>query len=249
MFQIKQKLAVVTGGSRGIGQAIANLLGKQGAYVAATATSQAGADKITSSLAEAGIEGRGFVLNVNDKEALPAFLNEVNEHFAQHPAILVNNAGITRDNIVLRMKDEQWGEVIETNLNAIFRLTKACLKPMVKARYGRVINLTSVSGLTGNFGQSNYSAAKAGVNAFSKSLALEVARFGITVNCVSPGFTQTDMVQAMKEEVKAKIEAQIPVGRIAEATEIAAAVLYLASDEASYVTGANLNINGGLYMA
>lgn len=249
MFQIKQKLAVVTGGSRGIGQAIANLLGKQGAYVAATATSQAGADKITSSLAESGIEGRGFVLNVNDKEALPAFLNEVNEHFAQHPAILVNNAGITRDNIVLRMKDEQWGEVIETNLNAIFRLTKACLKPMVKARYGRVINLTSVSGLTGNFGQSNYSAAKAGVNAFSKSLALEVARFGITVNCVSPGFTQTDMVQAMKEEVKAKIEAQIPVGRIAEATEIAAAVLYLASDEASYVTGANLNINGGLYMA
>ena len=249
MFQIKQKLAVVTGGSRGIGQAIANLLGKQGAYVAATATSQAGADKITSSLAESGIEGRGFVLNVNDKEALTAFLNEVNEHFAQHPAILVNNAGITRDNIVLRMKDEQWGEVIETNLNAIFRLTKACLKPMVKARYGRVINLTSVSGLTGNFGQSNYSAAKAGVNAFSKSLALEVARFGITVNCVSPGFTQTDMVQAMKEEVKAKIEAQIPVGRIAEATEIAAAVLYLASDEASYVTGANLNINGGLYMA
>ena len=249
MFQIKQKLAVVTGGSRGIGQAIANLLGKQGAYIAATATSQAGADKITSSLAEAGLEGRGFVLNVNDKEALPAFLNEVNEHFAQHPAILVNNAGITRDNIVLRMKDEQWGEVIETNLNAIFRLTKACLKPMVKARYGRVINLTSVSGLTGNFGQSNYSAAKAGVNAFSKSLALEVARFGITVNCVSPGFTQTDMVQAMKEEVKAKIEAQIPVGRIAEATEIAAAVLYLASDEASYVTGANLNINGGLYMA
>ena len=249
MFQIKQKLAVVTGGSRGIGQAIANLLGKQGAYVAATATSQTGADKITSNLAEAGIEGRGFVLNVNDKEALPAFLNEVNEHFAQHPAILVNNAGITRDNIVLRMKDEQWGEVIETNLNAIFRLTKACLKPMVKARYGRVINLTSVSGLTGNFGQSNYSAAKAGVNAFSKSLALEVARFGITVNCVSPGFTKTDMVQAMKEEVKAKIEAQIPVGRIAQATEIAAAVLYLASDEASYVTGANLNINGGLYMA
>ena len=248
MFQIKQKLAVVTGGSRGIGQAIANLLGKQGAYVAATATSQAGAEKITSSLAEAGIEGRGFVLNVNDQEALPAFLKEVTEHFAQPPAILVNNAGITRDNIVLRMKEEQWGEVIETNLNAVFRLSKACLKPMVKARYGRIINITSVSGLMGNFGQSNYSAAKAGVNAFSKSLAREVAGFGITVNCVSPGFTKTDMIEAMKEEVKDKIKAQIPVRRIAEATEIAAAVLYLASDEASYVTGANLNINGGLYM-
>lgn len=247
MFSLAGKLALVTGGSRGIGRAIAQSLGQQGAQIAATATTLDGAKKISQSFQEAGIDGYGFVFDVNDSEQQSQLLLDIAERFNKAPGILVNNAGITRDNIVLRMKQNQWDEVIETNLNAVFRLCKACLKPMVKARHGRIINITSVSGLMGNFGQANYAAAKAGITALSKSLAREMASFGITVNCVAPGFTQTDMVAAMKPEQKASIESMVPMKRLAEPAEIAAAVLYLASDEAAYVTGETCNVNGGLY--
>lgn len=249
MFTIRPDVALVTGASRGIGHSIAMLLAKQGVKVAATATSESGAKLISDSFAKQGSTGKGYVFNVNDQNALPLLLEEIKKDMDVAPTILVNNAGITRDNIVLRMKEEQWGDVIATNLNSVYRLTKACLKPMVKARWGRIINITSVSGLIGNLGQANYSAAKAGVNAFSKSLAREVASFGITVNCVSPGFTNTDMIKAMKPEQRELIESQVPQKRIADVNDIAYGVLYLASDQASYITGENLNINGGLFMS
>lgn len=247
MLNLNNKLALVTGASRGIGSAIALLLGQQGARVAATATTAEGAKKITETLQAAGIDGHGFVFQA--AAGLQAeLLAEINERFSEAPTILVNNAGITRDNIVLRMKKDQWDEVIETNLSAVFHLTKACLKPMWKARWGRIINITSVSALTGNFGQTNYAAAKAGIMALSKSLAREVASYGITVNCVSPGFTNTDMVAQMKPEQREMIESMVPLKRMAEPSEIAAAVAYLAADEAAYITGENININGGLNM-
>jgi 3-oxoacyl-[acyl-carrier protein] reductase len=248
MFTIKAEVALVTGGSRGIGREIANGLAKQGVIVAATATSEEGAAAITKSFKDQGYNGQGFVFNANDAESIPQLLSDIKEQMGKAPTILVNNAGITRDNIVLRMKPDQWEDVITTNLNGVYRITKACLKPMVKARWGRIINITSVSGLIGNFGQANYSAAKAGVAAFSKSLAREVASFGITVNCVSPGFTRTDMTNAMPDAQREQIEAMVPQKRLAEVEEIASGVLYLASDQAAYITGEIININGGLYM-
>jgi len=233
------KVALVTGASRGIGHAIAQELGRQGAKVVGSATSAAGAAKVP---------GIGKVLNVRDSAQMDALVAEVEkEHGAV--AILVNNAGITRDTLALRMKDADWDEVMETNLRAVFRLSRAVMRGMMKARWGRIINITSVVGEAGNAGQANYAAAKAGVVGMTKSLARELGSRNITVNCVAPGFIDTDMTRALSEEQRSALRAQIPLGRLGEAADVAAAVAYLASPAASYVTGCVLHVNGGMYMA
>lgn len=247
MFKLSDKVCVVTGATRGIGQAIARQLGAQGATVIGTATSAGGADSISKHLSEAGIKGAGKVLNVTDVEAIDTFLKEVSDEFGAI-TVLVNNAGITRDNLMLRMKDEEWDDIMQTNLKSVFKLSKGVLRGMMKARSGRIINITSVVGVSGNAGQANYSAAKAGVIGFSKSLAQEVASRGITVNAIAPGFINTDMTKALNEEQVAKMTANIPAARLGEPEDIAAAVVYLASDESSYVTGTTLHVNGGMYM-
>jgi 3-oxoacyl-[acyl-carrier protein] reductase len=232
------KLALVTGASRGIGQAIAQELAKQGAQVVGTATSEEGAKRIT----ESGLTGK--VLDVKDAARCDALVKELGEVM-----ILVNNAGITRDNLALRMKDAEWGEVVETNLNAVFRLSRAVMRGMMKARWGRIINITSVVGASGNPGQSNYAAAKAGVVGMTKSLSRELGSRGITVNCVAPGFIDTDMTRVLSDEQKSALLGQIPLGRLGTSQEVAAAVAYLASPAAGYVTGAVLHVNGGLYLS
>jgi 3-oxoacyl-[acyl-carrier protein] reductase len=233
------KVALVTGASRGIGRAIAEELGRQGAKVVGTATSAEGASKVP---------GVGKVLNVRDTGQMDALIAEIEkEHGAI--AILVNNAGITKDNLALRMKDADWDEVMETNLRAVFRLSRAVMRGMMKARWGRIINVTSVVGASGNAGQANYSAAKAGVVGMTKSLARELGSRNITVNCVAPGFIDTDMTRALAEEQRTALLAQIPLGRLGEAADVAAAVAYLASPAAGYVTGTVLHVNGGMYMA
>jgi 3-oxoacyl-[acyl-carrier protein] reductase len=233
------KLALVTGASRGIGHAIAEELRRQGAKVLGTATSAEGAAKVP---------GIGKVLNVRDNAQIDGLLAEIEkEHGAI--AILVNNAGITRDTLALRMKDADWDEVLETNLRAVFRLSRAVMRGMMKARWGRIINITSVVGAAGNAGQANYAAAKAGVVGMTKSLARELGSRSITVNCVAPGFIDTDMTRALTEEQRSALLAQIPLGRLGEAADVAAAVAYLASPAASYVTGCVLHVNGGMYMA
>jgi len=244
---LTDQLALVTGSSRGIGQAIAHALGQQGATVIGTATSEAGAQKISESLQAGGIKGTGLVLNVAEPESITECLKQVVAEYGP-PDILVNNAGITRDNLLMMMKDEQWDEIINTNLNSIFRMCKAVIRPMMKKRNGRIINISSVVGATGNPGQTNYAATKAGLIGFSKSLAREIGSRNITVNTVAPGFIDTDMTRELSEEQKQNLVGQIPLGRLGSADEIASAVVFLASPGAAYITGETIHVNGGMYM-
>ena len=244
---MNDKIALVTGATRGIGRAIALALGKRGATVVGTATTEAGASAITSYLGEKAIKGKGITLDVTDPSALDQALAAIQGEFGDI-AILVNNAGITRDTLLLRMKDEDWDAVIDTNLKSSFRLCRAVLRAMMKARFGRIINIGSIVGSSGNPGQVNYVAAKAGLVGLTKSLAQEVGSRGITVNCVAPGFIDTDMTKALTEDQKSKLLDHIPLGRMGRPEDIAEAVAYLASDEAGYVTGSTLHVNGGMYM-
>lgn len=244
---LEGKVALVTGASRGIGQAIAVALGKAGAAVAGTATTDAGAAGISEYLRDEGVKGAGFKLNVNDVAQTEAVLGRIEAQLGP-VAILVNNAGITRDNLLLRMKDSEWDEIMDTNLKSVFRLSKLVLRPMMKARFGRIINITSVVGSMGNAGQVNYAAAKAGVVGFSKSLAKEVGSRNITVNCIAPGFIDTDMTRGLPEEQRNALLAHVPLGRFGLAGEIGAAAAFLASEGAAYVTGNTLHVNGGMYM-
>jgi len=248
MIDLKDNIALVTGASRGIGKAIALTLGKAGATVIGTATSDAGAQAISDYLKESGIAGRGANLNVTDADSVDSVVKSLNEEFGA-PSILVNNAGITRDNIMLRMKEEEWDSIMDTNLKSVFRLSKAVLRGMTKARYGRIINITSVVGVSGNAGQANYSASKAGVIGFTKSLGQEIASRNITVNAVAPGFIATDMTEALTDDQKSAINQSIPAGRMGSPDEIAAAVAFLACEQAAYVTGTTIHVNGGMYMA
>ena len=244
---LENQVALVTGASRGIGRAIALELAAQGATVVGTATSEAGAAAISEYLAAAGGKGRGAVLNVNDAAASEALIDElVKAHGSL--GVLVNNAGMTQDQLAMRMKDEDWGAVIETNMTAVFRLSRAVLRPMMKARGGRIINITSVVGSTGNPGQMNYAAAKAGVEGMSRALAREIGSRNVTVNCVAPGFIDTDMTKVLSEEQHAALKTQIPLGRLGQPEDIAHAVAFLAGPQAAYITGTTLHVNGGMYM-
>lgn len=238
------KIALVTGASRGIGRAIAETLVARGATVVGTATSEKGAQAISEWL---GANGKGYMLNVADQASVDAVLAAIRADFGEID-ILINNAGITRDNLLMRMKDDEWQDIIDTNLTSVFRLSKAVLRAMMKKRFGRIVTIGSVVGTMGNGGQANYAAAKAGLIGFSKSLAREVASRGITVNVVAPGFIETDMTQALTEEQRAGILSQVPANRLGDAKEIASAVAFLASDEAGYITGETLHVNGGMYM-
>jgi 3-oxoacyl-[acyl-carrier protein] reductase len=244
---LENDLALVTGASRGIGRAIALALGKAGARIVGTATSAAGAAAISAEFAAQGLTGRGAVLDAGDASSVAALIADL-EAAEGLPTILVNNAAITRDTLLVRMRIEDWDQVIATNLTAVFRISKACLRRMLKERRGRIINVTSIVGVTGNPGQTNYAAAKAGLLGFTKSLAREVASRGITVNAVAPGFVDTDMTRAMNEAQRSALQAQIPLGRLGAAEDIAAAVLFLASPQAGYITGETLHVNGGMYM-
>jgi 3-oxoacyl-[acyl-carrier protein] reductase len=241
------KVALVTGASRGIGQAIALALAKAGATVAGTATSEGGAAGISTYLRDAGLKGSGYKLDVNNGAETQAVLAAI-ESQQGAVAILVNNAGITRDNLLLRMKEGEWDEIMDTNLKSVFRLSKLVIRSMMKAHFGRIVNITSVVGSMGNAGQVNYAAAKAGVVGFSKSLAKEVGSRNITVNCIAPGFIETDMTRALPDEQKKALLSYIPLGRFGQTQEIAAAVAFLCSDGAAYVTGSTLHVNGGMYM-
>ncbi len=241
------RVVLVTGASRGIGQAILFELARRGATVIGTATSASGAEAIAKSLVDAGLAGEGMALDVTDPAQCDALVEAI---VKQHGRIdvLVNNAGITRDNLLMRMKDEEWDAIIQTNLNSVFRMSRAVLRPMMKARFGRIVSIASVVGAMGNAGQTNYAAAKAGMFGFSKSLAREVGSRGITVNCVAPGFIDTDMTRALPEAQRTALAQQIPLGRLGGVEDIAQAVSYLASDGAGYVTGVTLHVNGGMYM-
>lgn len=241
---MQNKIALVTGATRGIGRAIAEELSAKGAFVIGTATSEKGAESISAYLGE---KGKGLVLNVADAESIEQVLAQIKEQFGEID-ILVNNAGITRDNLLMRMKDEEWFDILQTNLTSIYRLSKAMLRSMMKKRYGRIITIGSVVGSSGNPGQTNYCAAKAGVVGFSKSLAKEVASRGITVNVVAPGFIATDMTEELTDEQKNVILSQIPAGQLGQAKDIAKAVAFLASEDAGYITGETIHVNGGLYM-
>ncbi len=247
-MSLNDKVALVTGASRGIGAAIAEQLGKAGATVIGTATSQSGAEKISARFTELGIRGVGKVLNVTDADSVANLLKEVGDEFGA-PAILVNNAGITKDNLLMRMSDEEWFDVINTNLSAIYRLSKGVLRGMMKARWGRIINISSVVGAMGNPGQSNYAATKAGVSGFGRSLAAEVGSRNITVNTVAPGFIDTDMTKVLPEEQKQQLMSRIPLGRLGAPEEIASVVVFLASDAGSYISGETIHVNGGMYMS
>jgi 3-oxoacyl-[acyl-carrier protein] reductase len=246
--QLEGQIALVTGASRGIGQAIALRLGSEGATVIGTATSDEGAQAISAAFAAAGVTGRGAVLDVSEQASVDGLVADIagNEGAV---SILVNNAGITRDGLLLRMKPDDWDAILNTNLSSVYRTSRACLRGMMKARHGRIINIGSVVGLMGNPGQSNYCAAKAGIVGFTRSLAKEVGSRGVTVNTVAPGFIETDMTQAMDERQRDAMSAQIPLGRLGAPEDIAQAVLFLASTGAAYVTGETLNVNGGMYMA
>lgn len=246
-FDLTGKVALVTGASRGIGREIAITLGQAGATVVGTATSEAGAADISEGLKAAGVKGFGAVLNVTESSTLEPLFVRIAEELGPL-SILVNNAGITRDQLSMRMKDEDWDAVIATNLSSVFKLSKLAMKPMMKARTGRMINITSVVGTSGNAGQANYAAAKAGVAGMTKALARELGSRNITVNCVAPGFIQTDMTDALSETQVDQLKQQIPLGRMGQVSDIAAAVLYLASDQAGYVTGTTLHVNGGMWM-
>jgi 3-oxoacyl-[acyl-carrier protein] reductase len=244
---IDGRVALVTGASRGIGLAIAAALGRHGATVIGTATSEQGAAAISENLRSLGLSGRGAVLDVSDEQSVEALLADLTAHEGA-PQILVNNAGITRDNLLLRMKTEEWDDVVSTNLSSLYRVCKACLRGMTKARFGRIVNISSVVGLRGNPGQTNYAAAKAGMLGFTKSLAREIASRNITVNAVAPGFIDTDMTRALDEKQIQALRDQIPLARLGTADDIAAAVVFLASDAGGYITGETLNVNGGLSM-
>ncbi|MDF2155958.1 3-oxoacyl-ACP reductase FabG [Vibrio sp. CAU 1672] len=243
-MNLEGKIALVTGASRGIGRAIAELLVERGATVIGTATSEKGADAISEYLGE---NGKGLALNVTDVESIEKTLKTINDDFGVID-ILVNNAGITRDNLLMRMKDDEWNDIIDTNLTPIFRMSKAVLRGMMKKRAGRIINVGSVVGTMGNAGQTNYAAAKAGVIGFTKSIAREVASRGVTVNTVAPGFIETDMTKALNDDQRAATLANVPAGRLGDPREIASAVVFLASPEAAYITGETLHVNGGMYM-
>ncbi|MBK1645308.1 3-oxoacyl-ACP reductase [Thiocapsa imhoffii] len=245
---LKGDIALVTGASRGIGRSIALSLAEQGALVAGTATSQAGAQAIEQALNEAGHSGLGVVLDVADAASVQAAVEQVTARLGA-PSILVNNAGITRDNLLMRMKDEEWDAVIETNLSSLYRVSKACLRAMTKARYGRIINIASVVGVMGNAGQTNYAAAKAGMMGFTKALAREVGSRSITVNCVAPGFIDTDMTRALPDAQREALIKNIPLARLGDPDDIASAVVFLASAAAAYITGETLHVNGGMHMA
>ena len=247
-MSLQGKVALVTGASRGIGQAIALQLGAQGATVIGTATSEKGAQSITQALQDKGIQGVGMVLNVCDAASVAATLERIQTEFGA-PLILVNNAGITRDNLMLRMKDDEWFDVIDTNLHSLYRMSKAVLRGMTKARWGRIISIGSVVGATGNAGQVNYAAAKAGLEGFGRALAREVGSRSITVNAVAPGFIDTDMTRELPEAQRDALLTQIPLGRLGQAEEIANVVTFLASEQASYVTGTTIPVNGGMYMS
>jgi 3-oxoacyl-[acyl-carrier protein] reductase len=245
---LDKQVAIVTGASRGIGRAIALELARQGATVIGTATSEAGANGIGDAFKAEGLAGRGAVLNVNDAAAAEALIDAtVKEFGALH--VLVNNAGITQDQLAMRMKDEDWDSVIDTNLKSVFRLSRAVLRPMMKARGGRIVNITSVVGSAGNPGQVNYAAAKAGVAGMTRALAREIGSRGITVNCVAPGFIDTDMTKGLPEEQQTALKAQIPLGRLGSPEDIAHAVAFLASPHAGYITGTTLHVNGGMFMS
>ena len=244
----KLKVALVTGASRGIGRAIADALAGAGFAVIGTATSSAGAEQITARFVERNFVGQGMVLNVNDVASISLLLKEVEENFGA-PTVLVNNAGITKDNILLRMKEDEWSDVVNTNLNAVFRLSKACVRAMTKAKWGRIVNISSVVGSMGNSGQSNYSATKAGVEGFSRALAKELGSRNITVNTVAPGFIDTDMTKKLPVASKDVMLSQIPLARLGEPSEIADVVSFLVSDSAGYITGETIHVNGGMYMA
>lgn len=242
------KVALVTGASRGIGRAIADALAGAGFAVIGTATSSAGAEQITARFVEKNFVGQGMVLNVNDVASISLLLKEVEENFGA-PTVLVNNAGITKDNILLRMKEDEWSDVVNTNLNAVFRLSKACVRAMTRAKWGRIVNISSVVGSMGNSGQSNYSATKAGVEGFSRALAKELGSRNITVNTVAPGFIDTDMTKNLPVASKDAMLSQIPLARLGEPSEIADVVSFLVSDSAGYITGETIHVNGGMYMA
>lgn len=247
MFDLSNKICLVTGATRGIGRAIAQQLGSQGATVIGTATSADGAESITVTLKEAGITGQGMVLNVTDADSVDAVIKDVTEQYGAI-GVLVNNAGITRDNLMMRMKEDEWDDIMSTNLKSVYRLSKGVLRGMMKARNGRIINITSVVGVSGNAGQANYAAAKAGVIGFTKSLGQEIGSRGITVNAIAPGFINTDMTKALNEDQITKMTANIPAARLGEPEDIASSVVFLASDESAYITGATLHVNGGMYM-
>lgn len=242
------KVALVTGASRGIGRAIALELGKQGLIVIGTATSESGAENISAYLSENGIQGEGMCLDVSSDDSVSSVMAALAEKYAA-PSILVNNAGITKDNLLMRMKSEEWSDVIDTNLNSMYRLCKACVKGMTKARWGRIINVSSVVGSSGNAGQSNYAASKAGIEGFSRALAKEIGSRGITVNAVAPGFIATDMTKDLPEKQAEALFASIPLGRLGQPEEIASVVGFLASESGAYITGETLHVNGGMYMA
>lgn len=244
---MENKIALITGASRGIGEAIAIKLGQSGTIVIGTATTESGVNAINHYLQQANIKGMGILLNVNDAEQIAATLQIIREQFGE-VEILVNNAGITRDNLLVRMKDEEWDEILETDLKSVFRLSRIVLRAMMKARYGRIINISSVVGAIGNVGQANYAAAKAGMFGFSKSLAREVGSRNITVNCVAPGFIDTDMTRSLTHEQQQSLIQHVPLGRLGHPEDVASAVAFLASSAASYITGATLHVNGGMHM-
>jgi 3-oxoacyl-[acyl-carrier protein] reductase len=247
-MSLENQIALVTGASRGIGAAIAQMLGQQGAVVVGTATSTSGAEKISTALKDAGIKGKGIALDVNNAEQIDAVLKEIVDEYGA-VSLLVNNAGITKDTLMMRMSDDDWDAVISTNLSSIYRMSKAVLRPMMKARTGRIISISSVVGHMGNAGQTNYAAAKAGMTGFTKSLAAEVGARSITVNCVAPGFIETDMTAELPEDIKSQMLARIPLSRLGNVNEIAATVAFLASPAAAYITGETIHVNGGMYMA
>lgn len=246
-MSLENEVALVTGASRGIGKACALALGAAGATVVGTATSDSGAEAISAYLKENGVKGIGVKLDVTHQAEVDQVLDTITEQFAA-PGILVNNAGITRDNLLMRMKDEEWDAIMETNLKSVFRMSKACVRAMTKARKGRIISIASVVGLMGNAGQTNYASAKAGILGFTKALAREVGPRGITVNAVAPGFIDTDMTRGLSDEQKQMLLGQIPLGRLGDPEEIAAAVAFLASPQAGYITGETISVNGGMYM-
>ena len=247
MINLEGKVALVTGASRGIGQAIARKLAQQGAFVYGTATTEQGAAAIDAYFAEEQLTGKGLVLDVTDGEQIEKLMSYFSDQ-GNSPSILVNNAGNTADNLLLRMEDDEWYKVIETNLNSIYRMSKACIKPMFRARWGRIISVGSVVGASGNTGQVNYTAAKAGVVGFSKSLAIEIGSRNITVNVVAPGFIDTDMTASLPDMVKEELLKKIPLRKLGQAEDIADAVAFLASDSAKYITGETIHVNGGMYM-
>jgi 3-oxoacyl-[acyl-carrier protein] reductase len=245
---MEKKIALVTGASRGIGRAIAEQLAADGMTVIGTATSESGAESIANYLADLGNAGTGMALRVDEAESVAAVIGAVREQYGA-PVVLVNNAGITRDNILMRMKEDEWAAVMDTNLTALYRVCKACARGMTKARWGRIINISSVVGSMGNAGQSNYAATKAGAEGFSRALARELGSRNITVNCVAPGFIDTDMTRDLPEQQREQLQQQIPLGRLGEPEEIAAIVAFLAGDAGGYITGETIHVNGGMYMS